>query len=131
MFVAAQCNILLSSTTGVFHSPNYPQKYDIGTCSYTIKVPSGYHIVLNWQSFDVGSPRQKDHCPNDFIAVYNHNQNAHQGKVNMCGNYGQSITSSGNTLVVIFSSYTNGMHQGFLAKYTASKWCYYTLILPC
>ncbi|RDD38347.1 CUB and zona pellucida-like domain-containing protein 1 [Trichoplax sp. H2] len=113
----AQCDIALNFTKGEFHSIDYPQHYPAKKCSYTIQAPSGYHIILNWQSFHVGLPKQNDRCPSDEVAVYNGRISLHQGRVTMCGYDGESVTSSGNILTVVLSGYSNRRYTGFLAKY--------------
>ena len=44
----------IEETAGILLSPNYPQNYpNISNCGWKLIVPSGYHLILQFWSFDV------------------------------------------------------------------------------
>lgn len=54
--------------TGELLSPNRPSEYDHNMeCIWEVRVPEGYHVIMNSNGvFDVPSGGSSD-CPNDYL----------------------------------------------------------------
>ncbi|RDD38346.1 Deleted in malignant brain tumors 1 protein [Trichoplax sp. H2] len=115
--VQASCNITLTSRSGSFKSPYYPQMYNRTYCYYSIFVPSGYIIRLHWQTFDVGTPQTFSKCHGDKVTVYNGYKRPGTKKVELCGQKKKSFSSTSNRLTVVFDGRTSRKYRGFYAVY--------------
>ncbi|CAJ0568881.1 unnamed protein product, partial [Mesorhabditis spiculigera] len=68
----SECGFISNAMHGVIYTPNYPDTYDndLG-CIWDISVPQGYHIQLDFETFDVQSSQD---CQADFLQVYEEHQ---------------------------------------------------------
>ena len=111
-----------SGTNGTIQSPLNPLSHNIDTkCRWTITVPSGHRIKLNFSAFDLGEIAGQDTCDGvDYVDVrdsYNDNDPPY-GK--FCGNKKPStIYSVGPRIVVTFVSDGKKRLRGFSAKFEA------------
>lgn len=104
---------------GAFHSPNYPNQY-LGnrTCIYTIKVPDGYIIEVQFSFFDI-----EDHtdCLFDYLEIRDGTENGKLIK-KFCGTIlPEPIYSSYNYLWMKFVTDESVHNNGFLLNYTTSE----------
>ncbi|EDV19947.1 uncharacterized protein TRIADDRAFT_61597 [Trichoplax adhaerens] len=116
--VDASCNFKLTSNSGSFHSPNYPNNYASGKCEYKITVPKGKAVQLTWKTFNVGPSKVNKKCPGDTVSVYDGTKDKNNGIDILCGQEIQSITSSGGNLTIILDSKSDKKYKGFSASYT-------------
>uniref|UniRef100_F7D8H4 Cubilin n=1 Tax=Ornithorhynchus anatinus TaxID=9258 RepID=F7D8H4_ORNAN len=98
---------------GEIHSPNYPHPYGRNSdCSWIIQVDGGHHVLLNFTDFDLDP---QDSC----VEVYDGPHATSELLLHRCGQQlPDSITSSGNTVVVRFQSGQATQHRGFWARFT-------------
>ncbi|CAJ0956996.1 unnamed protein product, partial [Mesorhabditis belari] len=61
------CGFISNAATGVIHSPGYPNNYapDL-ECIWDIIVPRGYHVKLEFETFDVQTTEK---CDADYIVL--------------------------------------------------------------
>ena len=118
----ANNNIELSGTSGTIQSPFFPSSYDINMkCRWTITVPSGHRIKLNFGEFHLGETGAQENCDEvDYVDVrdsYSENDPAY-GK--FCGNVRPApIYSVGPRIVVTFVSDEERVFRGFSARFEA------------
>ena len=111
-----------NGTNGTIRSPLNSSAPEINTkCRWTITVPSGHRIKLNFSVFHLGKTAGQDTCDGvDYVDVrdsYNENDPPY-GK--FCGNVKPSpIYSVGPRIVVTFVSDEKGFSRGFSATYEA------------
>eukprot|EP00058_Branchiostoma_floridae_P025445 XP_002610935.1 hypothetical protein BRAFLDRAFT_131152 [Branchiostoma floridae] len=105
---------LLTAPTGNFSSMNYPNNYDNNAqCQWEIEVEAGMRINLIFTAFDLEAERL---CPqsNDYVEVFENDVSLgrHCGNIQL-----PPITSTGNTLKVVFYSDSSTTATGFIAQY--------------
>ncbi|KAI8521339.1 hypothetical protein Bbelb_010930 [Branchiostoma belcheri] len=105
----------LTDPTGTFTSMNYPNNYDNNArCQWEIEVAAGMRINLIFTAFDLEPERL---CPdyNDYLEVFENDVSLgrHCGNTNL-----PPITSTGNTLKVVFYTDSSTTATGFSAQYS-------------
>ncbi|ELT95307.1 hypothetical protein CAPTEDRAFT_201465, partial [Capitella teleta] len=109
-------DIKLTAPSGIFQSPNYPDKYDNDLdCYWIITVASG-QIELHFDEFDV---EPETSCSYDSLTVYD----GRSMTSSMLGSYcnaiqPQTIISSGRSLTVHFVTDNSVNQKGFSLRYT-------------
>ncbi|XP_078660156.1 procollagen C-endopeptidase enhancer 1-like [Branchiostoma floridae x Branchiostoma belcheri] len=106
---------LLTDPTGSFTSMNYPNNYDNNAqCQWEIETELGKRIHLSFPAFDLEPARL---CPttNDYVEIFENDVSLgrHCGNIHL-----PPITSTGNTLKVVFKTDSSTTATGFEAQYT-------------
>ncbi len=111
------CGGDLSTATGSFTSPNYPQQYAHSrVCEWRITVASGQAVTLAFDDFELEGNTQS--CSYDYIEVFNGLESDAPSFGRFCGNTApQGIASTGNTMRVVFTSDGSVAFGGFSARY--------------
>lgn len=108
-----RCGGVLSNKEGTFTSPLYPGFYPPALdCKWTIKVPAGQKVRVKFNMFRLKEPgvdvRQ---CHKDYVEIMG---TKYCGEMSSLG-----LTSSGNTLDVVFHSDESYTDKGFSVEYSA------------
>ncbi|XP_069462910.1 adhesion G-protein coupled receptor G6 isoform X2 [Ambystoma mexicanum] len=109
----SNCRLVIPNASGYFSSPCYPNDYpNTQSCQWTFKAPAGFIIKITFVDFDVEEAPQ---CMYDSLSINNG-----QSTVKMCGMTakGLSFNSTGNEMIVSFTSDFSIQKKGFNASYT-------------
>lgn len=109
----ANCRIVLSSSSGSFASPCYPNDYpNSQACLWTLRAPTGYIIQITFNDFDI---EEAPNCIYDSLSLDNG-----ESQTKFCGATakGLSFNSSANEMHVSFSSDFSIQKKGFNASYS-------------
>uniref|UniRef100_A0A8D2JIM2 Adhesion G-protein coupled receptor G6 n=2 Tax=Varanus komodoensis TaxID=61221 RepID=A0A8D2JIM2_VARKO len=109
----SDCRMVLSNPTGIFTSPCFPSDYPNGqACKWTIRAPSGFIIQITFVDFEI---EEAPNCIYDFLRLQTGDK-----QVTLCGitARGLSFNSSGNEMIVSFTSDFSIQKRGFNASYT-------------
>eukprot|EP00118_Oscarella_pearsei_P009956 m.58895 g.58895 ORF g.58895 m.58895 type:complete len:711 (+) comp34843_c1_seq3:256-2388(+) len=109
---------LTSDECGKITSPEYPNNYpDKANCSWTIHVPAGNQIQINFTDFDV-EDHHASHCPYDKVEVIVGNKKAgiHCGK-----SHPDAVISKANQIRIGFKSDDSVNHKGFELNYCSKR----------
>ncbi|XP_048345516.1 adhesion G-protein coupled receptor G6 isoform X2 [Sphaerodactylus townsendi] len=112
-FGCSECRMALTNPTGFFSSPCFPSDYpNSQACKWTIRAPSGFIIQITFIDFEI---EEAPNCIYDCLTL-----DTGDKKVNFCGvtARGLSFNSSGNQMVVSFTSDFSIQKKGFNASYT-------------
>uniref|UniRef100_A0A8C1I6Q0 Cubilin (intrinsic factor-cobalamin receptor) n=1 Tax=Cyprinus carpio TaxID=7962 RepID=A0A8C1I6Q0_CYPCA len=116
-----ECGGDLNAPFGTISSPNYPNLYPHSrVCRWRITVPPGRRVTLT-----INDLRLEEHgtCMFDYVEVINGltPSAAHLGR--LCGTVpaGTQLKSSGNTMLVIFSTDSSVSNGGFTADYSSEE----------
>ncbi|XP_077910778.1 adhesion G-protein coupled receptor G6 isoform X4 [Halichoerus grypus] len=108
----ANCRVVLSSPSGTFTSPCYPNDYpNSQACMWTLRAPTGYIIQITFNDFDI---EEAPNCIYDSLSLDNG-----ESQTKFCGATakGLSFNSSANEMHVSFSSDFSIQKKGFNASY--------------
>ncbi|XP_037376387.1 adhesion G-protein coupled receptor G6 isoform X2 [Talpa occidentalis] len=108
----ANCRLVLSSPSGTFTSPCYPNDYpNSQACGWTLRAPTGYIIQITFNDFDI---EEAPNCIYDSLSLDNG-----ESQTKFCGATakGLSFNSSANEMHVSFSSDFSIQKKGFNASY--------------
>ncbi|XP_016079422.1 PREDICTED: G-protein coupled receptor 126 isoform X1 [Miniopterus natalensis] len=108
----ANCRMVLSSPSGTFTSPCYPNDYpNSQACMWTLRAPTGYIIQITFNDFDI---EEAPNCIYDSLSLDNG-----ESQTKFCGATakGLSFNSSANEMLVSFSSDFSIQKKGFNASY--------------
>lgn len=111
-----------SGTNGTIQSPLNPLSHNIDTkCRWTITVPSGHRIKLNFSVFQLGEIAGQDTCDGvDYVDVRDSYDDNDPPYGKFCGNKKPStIYSVGPRIVVTFVSDGKKPLRRFSAKFEA------------
>ncbi|XP_042300793.1 adhesion G-protein coupled receptor G6 isoform X4 [Sceloporus undulatus] len=109
----SDCRMVLSNPTGIFTSPCFPNDYpNSQACKWTIRAPSGFIIQITFVDFEI---EEAPNCIYDFLRLHTGDK-----EVTLCGitARGLSFNSSGNEMIVSFTSDFSIQKRGFNASYT-------------
>ncbi|XP_075410573.1 adhesion G-protein coupled receptor G6 isoform X2 [Tenrec ecaudatus] len=109
----ANCRVHLSSPSGTFTSPCYPNDYpNSQDCLWTLRAPAGYILQITFNDFDI---EEAPNCIYDSLSLDNG-----ESQTKFCGATakGLSFNSSANEMHVSFSSDFSIQKKGFSASYT-------------
>lgn len=110
------CRVALTNPTGMFSSPCFPSDYpNSQTCKWTIQAPRGYIIQITFIDFDI---EEAPNCIYDSLTL---DTGGHE--VKFCGvtAKGLSFNSTGNEMIVSFTSDFSIQKRGFNASYTRGR----------
>uniref|UniRef100_A0A452U8T7 Cubilin n=1 Tax=Ursus maritimus TaxID=29073 RepID=A0A452U8T7_URSMA len=111
------CGKILTESTGIIQSPGHPNIYPHGiNCTWHILVPPGHLIHLIFRVFHL---EFHYNCTNDYLEVYDTGSNTSLGRY--CGkSVPPSLTSSTNSLMLVFVADSDLAYEGFLINYGAT-----------
>ncbi|KAH3692443.1 hypothetical protein DPMN_194284 [Dreissena polymorpha] len=115
---ATGCGADLTTPTGSFISPNYPNPYGHNAeCIFTITVSRGSTILLTFVDLDL---ELHANCSYDYVEV--RDSNAHGPLLGrFCGRtIPDMVTSKGNSLWILYNTDYSVGGRGFLAHYVSS-----------
>ncbi|XP_063055809.1 suppressor of tumorigenicity 14 protein homolog [Engraulis encrasicolus] len=110
---AKACGGSFSNSSGTFSSPHFPNFYPPSTdCKWTISVPKGQKVRLTFTMFRMKEPGVDVRvCHKDYVEVMG---------VKYCGERSMlALTTTSNSMEVIFHSDESYTDKGFKAKYNA------------
>ncbi|KTF87440.1 hypothetical protein cypCar_00025640 [Cyprinus carpio] len=118
---ASECGGDLNAPFGTISSPNYPNLYPHSrVCRWRITVPSGRRVTLT-----INDLRLEEHgtCMFDYVEVINGLTPSAPHLGRLCGTIpaGTQLKSSGNTMLVIFSTDSSVSNGGFTADYSSEE----------
>ncbi|XP_066440814.1 cubilin [Eleutherodactylus coqui] len=118
---AEACGGDINGVTETLSSPNYPNLYPHDrVCEWRITVPEGKRVTLTIKDLHL-----QDHqdCNNDYVAVYNGYRSQSPLLEKLCGTVapGVTISSSGNTMRVLFITDGSVSSRGFRATFTSME----------
>ena len=107
--------------SGQLKSPEFPNNYpNDKTCYWTITVPFGFSLTLNFETFEVSiNPAP---CQYDYVEIRDGGDRTSKLLGRFCGNtLPGNITSTGNQLFVKFHSDSSVSRKGFSAFFKKGK----------
>ncbi|XP_054719322.1 cubilin-like [Uloborus diversus] len=116
---ATGCGGLLTSPGGSIVSPNYPQAYPSNAvCEWLIRVNHGSVITIAFVDIDIETHPK---CRFDYVQIFDGETTNAVSLVRMCNHQSNpgAITSSGNTLLVVFRTDASTSAGGFHLTYQA------------
>ncbi|XP_016093659.1 cubilin [Sinocyclocheilus grahami] len=116
-----ECGGDLNAPFGTISSPNYPNLYPHSrVCRWRITVPPGRRVTLT-----INDLRLEEHgtCMFDYVEVINGLTPSAPHLGRLCGTVpaGTQLKSSGNTMLVIFSTDSSVSNGGFTADYSSEE----------
>ncbi|XP_015441120.1 cubilin isoform X1 [Pteropus alecto] len=112
------CGKILTEPTGTIQSPGHPNIYPHGVnCTWYIFVQPGYLINLIFRRFHL---EFHYNCTSDYLDVYDIGSGTSLGRY--CGkSIPPSLTSSSNSLMLVFVADSDLAYEGFLINYEANN----------
>lgn len=113
----AGCGGQLRASSGQFESPGYPVAYPHNAeCLWTIEVPTGSSIELTLVDTDI---ENHPACDYDIVEVFGGLDTTSPSLARVCNSLSSSqiLTSTGNHMLVKFTSDINTAGRGFRATY--------------
>lgn len=113
-----RCGGKLTSFTGKFSSPLYPNSYPVNVeCVWTIEATPGNQLEFIVEELQI---EQSDNCNQDYLEV---REGGPLGKVLgvFCGTDAPPMMTGQSTLWVKFNSDDNYVGKGFIARYSYGK----------
>ncbi|BFZ22539.1 hypothetical protein BsWGS_25578 [Bradybaena similaris] len=110
------CDSLITEPTGYIVSANYPETYPSNhVCYWTIQGDQDSVVSLSFLDFSV---EPESVCDYDFVQVHDGSSESAPVLARFCGNtLPRNVTTSGNTMFIIFDSDDSVNYSGFKAKY--------------
>ena len=112
-----KCYHCIDKRKQIIRSPNYPQNYGNNLdCQWVLKAPVGKKFKLHFDTF------KTERC-HDGISIYDGDTvqwwSSHELRANLCGSsVPQDVTSTGNTILIRFSSDETVSDNGFKITYS-------------
>lgn len=106
------CNEVLNASAGIFTSPCYPSDYPPSqSCAWTLQAPAGFIVQITFLDFEV---EEAHGCIYDSVTI-----NTGSASVKFCGltANGLTLNSTGNVMMVSFSSDFSVQKKGFSISY--------------
>lgn len=100
------------TSSGTIYSPGWPDSYPSRKdCSWTIRVPNGQQIMLNFTTFDM---EKNEGCTADYLEIRNGGYDAAPLIGKFCGsNIPTNLPSMTNSMYLHFHSDTSRVAGGF------------------
>ncbi|XP_041477095.1 extracellular serine proteinase-like [Lytechinus variegatus] len=111
------CGGFFNATSGVFASPNYPASYDNNAdCDFDFTAAEGEVISLTFNNFELESSST---CSYDSVSIYDGADSSAPLIGEYCGsNSPGTVTSSGSSLYMKFTSDSSVTYSGFSGAFT-------------
>uniref|UniRef100_A0A671G2W0 Cubilin n=1 Tax=Rhinolophus ferrumequinum TaxID=59479 RepID=A0A671G2W0_RHIFE len=112
------CGKSLTEPTGIIQSPGHPNIYPHGVnCTWHILVQPGFLIKLIFRRFHL---EFHYNCTSDYLDIYDTGSETFLGRY--CGkSIPPSLTSSSNSLMLVFVADSDLAYEGFLIDYEATN----------
>ncbi|CAH1274043.1 CSMD3 [Branchiostoma lanceolatum] len=108
---------VLTGFSGNFTSPGYPGNYpDNARCSWQITVSSDKIVVIRFTEFNL---EYDFGCDYDPLTVYDGPSEAAPVLATLCGSSARSVSTTGSSAFLIFTSDGSVTESGFYATFTA------------
>ncbi|XP_022107899.1 cubilin-like isoform X2 [Acanthaster planci] len=126
LYSASECGGLVTGTSGVITSPNYPDQYDHNDhCAWLIQAPPGTTVTLTFTAFDIESHSR---CQYDYLSARNGGTVESpqlSGEDPWCGSTAPaSITTASNEVFMVFMTDASASASGFRLEWTtATRGC--------
>ncbi|XP_071787824.1 cubilin-like isoform X2 [Asterias amurensis] len=119
-YSASSCGGIVSGSSGVITSPNFPQNYDHDDhCAWLIQAPTGTTVTLTFTSFDVETHPK---CQYDYLSVRNggtFESPQISGESPWCGSTAPAaITTSSNEVLMVFMTDRSESAGGFRLEWS-------------
>ncbi|OXA47104.1 Cubilin [Folsomia candida] len=112
------CGGIIRDSHGVISSPGHPEIYPHGvSCTWVLRGLPGQAVRLTWISFSLEAATG---CRYDFVQVFDNSSLLTNGSSigRFCGHDTPPVlTSSDNTMTVVFQSDHSVAHDGFMANF--------------
>ena len=123
IFHVLDCNEVYNLSVGYIKSPYFPSNYPNGVSCYYLIINSDpeTRILLSFLRFDLESD---SHCSFDSVKIYDGNSSSATQIGQTYGYCGKrapptlTVSSTGNSILVVFTSNHRGTSLGFSASYT-------------
>uniref|UniRef100_A0A1B0D3H0 Uncharacterized protein n=1 Tax=Phlebotomus papatasi TaxID=29031 RepID=A0A1B0D3H0_PHLPP len=107
---------------GIIESPNFPNNYPHSlSCEWTIRAPLGNKVYIEFLHFEVENSESvegEDHvCNYDYVTIEEKDGDQTTKKKKYCNNAPDPFTSSGQVVVVSFTTDSSVSHSGFRLEY--------------
>uniref|UniRef100_A0A182NM22 Cubilin n=1 Tax=Anopheles dirus TaxID=7168 RepID=A0A182NM22_9DIPT len=120
------CRRNITGFGGIIESPNFPNEYSASMdCRWTIKVPPGNRINLEFSHFDFESITQHgvdnathQRCPFDYVELQEMGAGDLPIARRFCANKPPPIVSAGRSIDLIFHTDSSGEQMGFRAEWS-------------
>ncbi|XP_053567795.1 adhesion G-protein coupled receptor G6 [Bombina bombina] len=109
----SDCKLILTAPSGSFNSPCYPKSYRSSQdCKWTIRAPPGFIIQVTFVDFEI---EEAQNCMYDSLVINNG-----VTATRFCGitAKGMTFSSSGNEMIITFTSDFSIEKTGFNATYS-------------
>ena len=114
--IFVECSKTFQSFSGYIHHTSYPKYYKNNVnCIWTVAAPAGKNIFINFKYFKF---ELSNGCRNDYIEVYDGNDDSAPLIGRFCGNeIPKSVTSTGNYISIVMVTNNEKTGRGFIALY--------------
>ncbi|CAB4021953.1 Zinc metallo ase nas-6 [Paramuricea clavata] len=114
------CGLTFTGNRGTFRSPR--DKRGQFSCTWTIQVPTGYRVRLNFGFFSVGASRADCRRGSDYVTIRSGQYSTSLLLKSLCGSgVPGNVYSSGNIMRVTLTSANNIRQAGFSATWLALR----------
>nr|VZI15898.1 unnamed protein product [Spirometra erinaceieuropaei] len=110
------CGGLLNADNGDISSPEFPDWYPPNSkCVWNIEVPLGFSVVLTFENFEL---EDTPDCQYDYLKIFDGPSDSSPLLRTSCGTQiPADISSTGNTMTVVFGTDEFGHKTGFRARF--------------
>ena len=121
---AGGCQHEIDTPSGEISSPNWPDFYPSRKdCVWHFTTVNGQRIKIIFQNFEL---EQHQECTYDHIAIFDGDNTKARSLGRFCGaKVPHPVTSTGNTLYMVFYSDASVQRKGFHATHTTGKIYFY------
>ena len=111
---------VLRNSAGFFSSKDYPSILPpFSTCSWTIRVPDGHYIRLEFKDFNIQKDVGSGECT-DYILFQERGQDTAERERQICGTPPPFFLSATSELLVVYKTGLDVESLGFSAAYETS-----------
>ncbi|KAH9499056.1 hypothetical protein Btru_005569 [Bulinus truncatus] len=112
-----ECNITRTDKSGVISSPGYPVRYFPNVyCSWHILVDPGMFIDISLSNITIESSAL---CEYDMVEVFDGHSTRSRSLGRFCGRTSSNMTTTSNSVFLVFRSDGMVEKSGFFGRYTA------------
>ncbi|XP_019614801.1 PREDICTED: cell wall protein RBR3-like [Branchiostoma belcheri] len=123
-----QCDnpTVLNGNSGSFTSPGYPGNYPNNAyCTWQISVSTSDVVTIRFTEFSLEYNRN---CGFDSLVVHDGPDATAPVLVTLCGSSARTVTTTGNSAFLVFTSDGSVTRSGFVANFTSELHCSMTML---